>query len=195
MQVKGRRSIESDTCWSENLAVKKRSSSYSKQKWVTVCSTAKNDPRAENGRYEIKAQGPEKLVFKDLSRYDWKLRGSHCVATTTSIQLHTRVHETPDKSIPVDKMHGKKREKDGQIEESEPEELADLIINRWKIGTSYDSAPENTEPPTEITAPFQLESYAPVANNPSEKQDIWLLLATCLGVAALIMAWWALRNR
>lgn len=77
-------------CWSENASVRRVSSRYESNTWTVVCRTPENDPRAEVGTYTLRAAGPDRLEFRDVSRYDWALNESRCVASITSTQTFQR---------------------------------------------------------------------------------------------------------
>ena len=82
--------IRTDACWSRNPAMKRTLASYSNGQWLTRCRTADDDPRAEQGTYTLRLQDAETLLYKDISRYDWSLNDSKCVATFTTTQTLTR---------------------------------------------------------------------------------------------------------
>ncbi|MEY4582811.1 MAG: hypothetical protein RL701_7514 [Pseudomonadota bacterium] len=82
--------IRTDACWSRNPAMKRSIASYTNGTWLTRCRTVDNDPRAEQGTYTLKLQDAETLLYKDVSRYDWTLNESKCVATFTTTQTLTR---------------------------------------------------------------------------------------------------------
>lgn len=86
----GGRQIRTGKCWSHNPAMKRLSSSYLDRVWTTVCKTPSNDPREERGNYKIKALTDNKLLYRDVSRYNWKLKDSSCVATITTMQTLSR---------------------------------------------------------------------------------------------------------
>lgn len=86
----GRRKIHTNKCWSPNPALRRESSSYLDGQWRTVCRTPRNDPREETGTYTIKALTENKVLYRDVSRYNWKLNESACVATITTTQTLTR---------------------------------------------------------------------------------------------------------
>lgn len=83
--------IRTDRCWSRNPAIRRRSSSYLDGVWLTQCRTDPDDPRAEQGTYSLKAVSPNQLLYKDISKYNWKLNASACVATITTTQTLNRV--------------------------------------------------------------------------------------------------------
>jgi hypothetical protein len=78
-------------CWSENAAVRRVSSRYEGGTWTIVCRTPEEDPRAEVGTYTLRAVSPQRIEFRDVSRYDWQLNESHCIAGLTSTQVFERV--------------------------------------------------------------------------------------------------------
>ncbi len=79
------------TCWSENRAVRRVSSSYQAGTWRIVCRTPQADSRAETGTYTIQAVGDDRLQFRDQSQYDWQLNESRCQASIVTTQTFTRV--------------------------------------------------------------------------------------------------------
>jgi hypothetical protein len=78
-------------CWSENAAVRRVSARYQAGTWTIVCRTPEDDPRGEVGTYTLHAVGNDRIEFRDVSRYDWRLNTSHCRATITSTQTFERV--------------------------------------------------------------------------------------------------------
>jgi hypothetical protein len=82
--------IRTDRCWSRNPAIKRRSSSYLDGVWLTQCRTDPDDPRAEQGTYSLKSVSPDQLLYKDVSKYNWKLNTSACIATITTTQMLNR---------------------------------------------------------------------------------------------------------
>ncbi len=79
------------SCWSDNRAVRRVSSSHQSGTWRIVCRTPPEDSRSETGTYTIQAIGADQLSFRDVSRYDWQLNESRCQATITTTQSFTRV--------------------------------------------------------------------------------------------------------
>src|SRR5690606_19615783 len=55
------------SCWSENRAVRRVSSSHQAGTWRVVCRTPSTDSRAETGTYTIQAIGEDRLSFRDVS--------------------------------------------------------------------------------------------------------------------------------
>ena len=100
--LRGQRTARTDGCWSDNRAVHRVSSSYQAGTWRTVCRTAPADSRAETGEYTLRAATPDRLEFRDLSRYNWRLNESRCVATMTATQTfeRSRTEPTPTKVPP-----------------------------------------------------------------------------------------------
>jgi len=91
--------IRTDTCWSQNPAMKRVLASYASGQWLTRCRTADDDPRAEQGTYTLKQQDANTLLYTDTSRYDWTLNQSKCVATFTTTQTLTRINKSASSSV------------------------------------------------------------------------------------------------
>jgi hypothetical protein len=94
--IRGReRDVRSDTCWSPNPAIKKVGSSHNKNTWITRCKTGATDPRQEHATYTLRLESPDKLLYEDISHFDWKLKESTCVATITTTQALQRGTAVP----------------------------------------------------------------------------------------------------
>ena len=87
----GERDVRTDQCWSPNPTLRKISSTAANAAWVTRCKTGKDDPREEAGTYTLKAQTADRLLYQDVSHFNWKLNESTCVATLTTTQTLNRV--------------------------------------------------------------------------------------------------------
>jgi hypothetical protein len=60
--------------------------------WVTRCKTRDQDPREEQGTYTLKLLAPDRLLYQDVSHFNWRLNESTCTATITTTQtLHRGV--------------------------------------------------------------------------------------------------------
>jgi hypothetical protein len=88
--------IRSDSCWSRNPSMKRLSATFANSVWTTRCRTPANDPREEQGTYTLKVSGNDTLTYQDVSRYNWALNQSKCVATFTTIQTLTRRNSKAD---------------------------------------------------------------------------------------------------
>jgi hypothetical protein len=88
--------IRSDACWSRNPSMKRQVASFVNSTWTTRCKTGANDPREEQGTYTLKIGGQDMLTYQDVSRYNWSLNQSKCVATFTTIQTLTRRNTKAD---------------------------------------------------------------------------------------------------
>jgi len=100
--IRGRgQDIRSDTCWSRNPSMKKQSSGFSNNAWTTVCKTADADPREEQGSYTLRITGSDTLTYQDISRYNWALNNSRCVARFTTLQTLTRGRNSKPDQAPV----------------------------------------------------------------------------------------------
>jgi hypothetical protein len=94
--IRGREhDVRSDACWSPNPAIKKVGSSHNKNTWITRCKTGSTDPRQENATYTLRLESPDKLLYEDISHFDWKLKDSTCVATITTTQALLRGAAVP----------------------------------------------------------------------------------------------------
>jgi hypothetical protein len=85
--------IRTDGCWTKNPAVRRVSSSYLEGEWTINCRTSTDDPKEEFGEYSLRAQGTDRLDYKEVNRYNWKLNDSNCVATVITTQTLTRVQK------------------------------------------------------------------------------------------------------
>ena len=85
------RALRSDGCWSPNSALRRTSSSFLDGVWSTSCNTPPDDPKSEIGEYSLRLEGKDVLNYKDVSRYNWELKQSSCVATIVTTQKLTRV--------------------------------------------------------------------------------------------------------
>lgn len=88
--------IRSDACWSRNPSIKRQATGFAGGAWTTKCRTAANDPREESGTYTLRIVGPDTLTYRDVSRYNWALNQSRCVATFTTMQTLTRRNSKAD---------------------------------------------------------------------------------------------------
>jgi hypothetical protein len=101
--------IRSDACWSRNPSMKRQSATFANNVWTTKCKTAANDPREESGTYTLRMTGADSLTYQDVSRYNWALNQSRCVATFTTVQTLTRKGATDNakaqaaKPVPAEK--------------------------------------------------------------------------------------------
>lgn len=83
--------VNTQSCWSENPAVRKVSASVQVGTWRVICRTPEDDPRGEVGTYTLRALGDNTLEKKDVSRFNWRLNASQCVAVVTATQRFERV--------------------------------------------------------------------------------------------------------
>ena len=91
----GVRTERSDGCWSMNPRVRRVSHSQSQGSWRTTCRTAADDPKFEEGTYSLRATSPNAIVYREASRYDWRLQADHCVARITLSWTYSRVGAAP----------------------------------------------------------------------------------------------------
>lgn len=87
----GGRDVRTDQCWSPNPAMRRQGSTYVNGVWTTRCKTAATDPREESGVYSVKALTDDRLLYQDVSQFNWKLKDSACNATITTVQVLHRL--------------------------------------------------------------------------------------------------------
>jgi hypothetical protein len=85
------RDLRSDQCWSPNPALRKIGSTHIAGVWTTRCKTGTDDPRQESGTYSLRLVDGDRLLYQDVSHFDWKLKESTCVATITTRQTLMRM--------------------------------------------------------------------------------------------------------
>jgi len=77
-------------------------SSYVAGLWVTRCKTRDQDPREEQGTYTLKLLAPDRLLYQDVSHFNWRLNESTCTATITTTQtLHRGVARAAEPAQPA----------------------------------------------------------------------------------------------
>ncbi|MGD8858709.1 MAG: zinc ribbon domain-containing protein [Myxococcales bacterium] len=96
----GGRVIRSDRCWSQNPSIRRTSGGRSDDSWVTRCNTPRDDPREEHGTYSLKLLAPGRLLYQDVSRFNWKLKDSTCTASITTVQTLMRSGAAPRTPAP-----------------------------------------------------------------------------------------------
>ncbi len=80
-------------CWSDKPSIRRISSRFQAGTWTTVCRTPGGDAQPEDGRYTFRVDG-DRLVYREVTTWDWRLRESHCLATRTASRTLTRVSGT-----------------------------------------------------------------------------------------------------
>lgn len=85
------RRMRTDLCWSPNPLVKLASATAADNRWRAECRTPKGEAKQEVGQYTVTATGPYTLELVEESKYDWQLKGSHCVASVRITQQLERV--------------------------------------------------------------------------------------------------------
>jgi hypothetical protein len=97
----GERRVRSDQCWSPNPAMRRVGTSSAGGVWTTRCKTPAEDPRQEAGTYTLKALDPDRLMYQDVSHFNWKLEQSVCEATITTTQTLLRQKVAPVPATPA----------------------------------------------------------------------------------------------
>ncbi len=92
-------------CWSDQPGIRRTGATIRGNTWTIRCATAPNVAQGERGTYTFRAEGQDRLVFEETTRWDWQLRNSRCTATRRSRQTFTRVGEEapaePDRPEPA----------------------------------------------------------------------------------------------
>jgi hypothetical protein len=105
--------LRTDRCMSPNPHLQSVSESSGGGSWKRVCQTPASDSKSERVEYSLVASGTDRLNFRALSRFDWTLKGTKCVATLDETRVFVRVPgddgpATADKP-PADKTAGGKQ--------------------------------------------------------------------------------------
>lgn len=82
--------LRTDRCKSPNPHIQTISESSASGNWSRVCQTPKSDPKFERLESTLKAQGNNKLVYDGRTKFDWSLKGDHCVALLDEKQVFIR---------------------------------------------------------------------------------------------------------
>jgi hypothetical protein len=100
------REIRSDGCWGDNPKLRPTKSSNAEELWVTRCATQAGEAREEHGTYTLRALGPDRLLYQDVSLFNWKLDGASCRATVTTQRSFSRQVSAaePDGAATEDKL-------------------------------------------------------------------------------------------
>ena len=83
-----------DRCWSDNRDLRRTSARFSGGRWETACRTSSRDSRRETGRYTLRGNGADRLLFTDQTEYDWQLNESRCTATVRRLRTYERREAT-----------------------------------------------------------------------------------------------------
>ena len=78
-------------CWSEQPGLRRSAVSHQGDTWRISCNTPPSVAQGESGTYTFRAEGEDRLVFEETTRWDWQLRDSRCTATRRSRQTFNRV--------------------------------------------------------------------------------------------------------
>ncbi|HUT77319.1 MAG TPA: zinc ribbon domain-containing protein [Polyangia bacterium] len=90
--------LRTDRCMSPNPRLQSVSESSGGGSWKRVCQTPSSDSKAERVDYSLNASGANRLDYKALSRFDWTLKGDHCVAVLEETRAFVRVAEGQGKA-------------------------------------------------------------------------------------------------
>ncbi len=88
-------------CWSDQPGLRRSAMSHQGETWRISCSTPPSVAQCETGTYTVRAEGEDRLVFEETTRWDWQLNGSRCTATQRSRQTFNRVVQETATPAPV----------------------------------------------------------------------------------------------
>ena len=83
--------IRTDTCGSMNPKVRSVLAKKGGGRWKRVCKTAADDPKSEEGEYLLEADGSNHLEYTAASKFNWTLKGDHCIASSIERRTYVRV--------------------------------------------------------------------------------------------------------
>jgi hypothetical protein len=119
--IKGRdRDVRSDRCWGPNPKIKKVGASHNKNTWITRCKTPAADPQQESATYTLRLEADGRLLYEDVSHFDWKLKASTCVATITTRQTLQRAAGAAPAPSPAPPATGTANPKPGTMPSTPP---------------------------------------------------------------------------
>jgi RNA polymerase subunit RPABC4/transcription elongation factor Spt4 len=87
--------IRTDRCGSPNPKIKTVLARRSETRWRRECQTTRDDPKFERGIYTLTAVNSNRLEYTAESRFDWTLKGDHCVATAAEKRVFIRKQKKP----------------------------------------------------------------------------------------------------
>ncbi len=102
--------MRTDRCGSPNPRLDSISSAAGAGSWERVCETQKNDPKYERGEYKLVAKGNNRLEYTAISKFDWTLKGDHCVARSVEKRTYLRISKAQT-TKPKEKSKVEKKEK------------------------------------------------------------------------------------
>jgi hypothetical protein len=82
--------IRSGDCGKLNPQLRPLATSANDGLWVTRCATQAGNTREEQGTYTLRALGPDRLIYQDVTHLNWKAGSLTCRATVTSKQSLVR---------------------------------------------------------------------------------------------------------
>jgi len=102
--------MRTDRCMSPNPRLNSVSQKNASGNWSRVCQTPKSDPKFERLESTLKAHGANKLVYSGKSKFDWSLKGDHCVAFLDERRVYVR-EGAEGEEPPEEKKPKKEKEK------------------------------------------------------------------------------------
>ncbi|MDD5309224.1 MAG: hypothetical protein PHU25_18070 [Deltaproteobacteria bacterium] len=88
--------VRTDRCSSPNPKLHTVSESVSPGRWNRVCETSPDDPKYEKTDGTLASSGTDRLEYRVKSRFDWTLKGDHCVAVLDERRVYERAEPSGD---------------------------------------------------------------------------------------------------
>ncbi|MDH5490495.1 MAG: hypothetical protein OEY14_00830 [Myxococcales bacterium] len=79
-----------ESCWSPNPALRRLAASRQGERWTVRCATPSSHSHPESASYTIRADGSDRLIFQEQTRWNWALRESRCEANRTASRTFSR---------------------------------------------------------------------------------------------------------
>jgi len=82
--------LRTDRCSSANPRLITKTEKVTGARWERVCETAPDDSKFERDEYAYTATNFDKIEYRVKSRYDWTLKGDHCVLSLEERRVFER---------------------------------------------------------------------------------------------------------
>jgi RNA polymerase subunit RPABC4/transcription elongation factor Spt4 len=86
--------LRTDRCSSANPRLVARSEKVTGSRWERVCETPSDDSKYERDEYTYIAVNANRIEYRVKSKYDWTLKGDHCVLTLEEKRVFERTGST-----------------------------------------------------------------------------------------------------
>lgn len=115
--------MRTDRCGSPNPRLATVSQMTTSGVWSRTCQTENTDPKYEWGEYSLVAKGSDRLEYTAKSKFDWTLKGDHCVASSTEKRIYVRDLDASERARQerLEKENGNEEEEKINLDEVHPE--------------------------------------------------------------------------